>query len=251
MTASLRSLGGLARSLAVYRARPWKIGRLASFYAGFVRPGDLAFDVGAHVGNRTRALLRAGARVVALEPQSLFHAFLRRDLPREVTLLPMAAGAREGEAELAVSRLHPTVSSLAVGFADRMGGAPGFGRVRWDATETVEVITLDALIAEFGRPRFVKIDVEGYEPEVLAGLSTPVPWLAFESLPGQPEAAQACVARLAGLCEHEFNLVDGERGGFALRDWTGAAEIVDRLAARGPRARPADVYARWRDAPAG
>ena len=81
MTADLRSWAGLARSLVIYRARPWRSPRLARFYRGIVAPGDLAFDIGAHAGNRTRALLRAGARVVALEPQRLFHAFLARDLP--------------------------------------------------------------------------------------------------------------------------------------------------------------------------
>ena len=174
MTGDLRRWGGLARSLVIYRARPWKIARLARLYGGFVAPGDLAFDIGAHAGNRTRALLRAGARVVALEPQRMFHDFLARDLPREVTLLPLAAGAVPGTAELAVSRLHPTVSSLASGFPARMRAAPGFAGVRWDATETVEVTTLDALIAAHGLPRFIKIDVEGAEAEVLAGLGQPV-----------------------------------------------------------------------------
>ena len=197
MSADLASLGGLARSLVIYRARPWSIARLARFYRGIVGPGDLAFDIGAHVGNRTRALVRAGARVVALEPQRLFHAFLSRDLPAAVTLLPLAAGRAPGRATLAVSRLHPTVSSLAEGFPARMRRAPGFEGVDWDAAETVEVTTLDRLIADHGLPRFVKIDVEGAEAEVLAGLSHAVAWIAFESLPasrpsdrGQPRPAR-------------------------------------------------------------
>jgi FkbM family methyltransferase len=244
MTADLQSLGGLARSLVIYRARPWKIARLARFYRGFIRPGDLAFDIGAHVGNRTRALLRAGARVVALEPQRLFHAFLSRDLPSSATLLPLAAGRTPGRATLAVSRLHPTVSSLATGFAERMQAAPGFERVAWDAAEIVEVTTLDRLIAEHGLPRFVKIDVEGAEAEVVAGLSQPVAWVAFESLPAGPEATAACLDRLAELGRYRFNLVEGERADFALDRWLDRAAIAAALAARPPRARSADVYAR-------
>lgn len=232
---------GLARSLAIYRARPWRAARLAAFYRGIVAPGDLAFDVGAHAGNRTRALVTAGARVVALEPQRLFCDFLRRDLPPGVVLLNAAAGAAAGRGALAVSRLHPTVSSLATGFAGRMAAAPGFGRVRWDAVETVEIVTLDALVAAHGRPRFVKIDVEGYEAEVLAGLSAPVPWIAFEALPAAPEVARACVARLAGLGDYRFNLVPGESTGFALPAWCGAAAILAEL---GALRRSGDVYAR-------
>src|SRR4029077_12170154 len=123
VNAQLRAGAGLARSLLIYRARPWTIPRLARFYATMLRPGDLAFDIGAHAGNRTRAMLRAGARVVALEPQWLFHAFLARDLPRAAPLLRAAAGAEPGVADLMVARLHPTVASIATGFAERMRSA--------------------------------------------------------------------------------------------------------------------------------
>jgi FkbM family methyltransferase len=248
MTADLQSLGGLARSLVIYRARPWRIARLARFYRDLIAPGDLAFDIGAHVGNRTLALLAAGARVVALEPQRLFHAFLCRDLPPSVTLLPLAAGRAPGRATLAVSRRHPTVSSLAPGFAEQMRAAPGFERVSWDAVETVEVTTLDRLLAEHGLPRFIKIDVEGAESEVVAGLSRPVPWLAFESLPSTPAATAACLDRLADLGHYRFNLVEGERAAFALDRWHDRSGIAAALAARPADARPADVYARLDEA---
>jgi FkbM family methyltransferase len=244
VTGDLRRWGGLARSLVIYRARPWKITRLARLYGSFLAPGDLAFDIGAHAGNRTRALLRAGARVVALEPQRIFHDFLARDLPREVTLLPLAAGAVPGTAELAVSRLHPTVSSLASGFPARMRAAPGFAGVRWDTTETVEVTTLDALIAAHGLPRFIKIDVEGAEAEVLAGLGQPVDWLAFEVLAAAPEAADACLTRLAGLGAYAFNLVPGEAAAFALDRWLDADAMARELRRRAGDGRAGDVYAR-------
>lgn len=239
-----RALAGLARSLVIYRTRPWRTARLARFYASFLRPGDLAFDIGAHVGNRTLALRAAGARVVALEPQRRLHGFLRRTLPRDVALLPLAAGPAPGRAELVVSRLHPTVSSLAAGFADRLGAAPGFAHVHWDGRETVGVTTLDALIAEYGLPRFVKIDTEGFEPEVLRGLSHPVPWIAFEHLPAAPDTTRACLARLAELGSYRFNLVEGEEARFALPDWTDAEGIAPALARM---SRSGDVYARRAD----
>jgi FkbM family methyltransferase len=244
MSDRLRVWAGVARSLAIYRARPWRIGRLAAFYRGLIAPGDLAFDIGAHAGNRTRALLRAGARVVALEPQAAFHALLARDLPEGVVLLKAAAGPAPGRAELAVSRLHPTVTSLAPGFAERMRAAPGFSHVQWDATETVEVTTLDALIATHGRPRLVKIDVEGFEDAVLRGLSTPVPWIAFEYLPAALDVANACLDRLAGLGDYRFNLVVGERPAFHRPDWIAAGAMAVLLAELARDGRSGDVYAR-------
>jgi FkbM family methyltransferase len=248
VSADLRRLAGLARSLVIYRSRPWRIARLARFYAGIVDPGDLAFDIGAHAGNRTRALLRAGARVVALEPQRLFHAFLARDLPPEVALLPVAAGRAPGRARLTVSRLHPTLSSLAPDFVAGLRGTPGFAAVRWDSDETVEVTTLDALVAAHGLPKFIKIDVEGFEADVLAGLGHPVPWVAFEYLPARLDTARACVDRLAALGHYDFNLVIGEAAGFAETRWLAASEVAAALEARAGGGRSGDVYARLRQA---
>ncbi|PZQ47978.1 MAG: FkbM family methyltransferase [Rhodovulum sulfidophilum] len=236
-----RDWAGLARSLVIYRCRPWKARALARLYAEILGPGDLAFDIGAHAGNRTRAMLAQGARVIALEPQPLFHAWLARDLPRGATLLRAAAGARAGRARLAISRLHPTVTSLAPGFAETMAGAAGFGYVRWDAEAEVEVTTLDALIAREGRPRFIKIDVEGAEDSVLAGLSTPVDWIAFEALPALPGVTAAALVRLEALGSYRFNFIPGEAERFALPDWTDAARIAAFVAAAGCAG---DVYAR-------
>lgn len=253
MLARLRSGAGVLRSLAIYRARPWRIARLARLYATMLQPGDLAFDIGAHVGNRTRAMRRTGARVVALEPQRAFHALLAREFGRDpdVTLLPAAAGAATGEAVLAVSRLHPTVSSLAPNFGPRVRRAAGFGNVVWDGAERVAVTTLDALIARHGLPRLVKIDVEGFENEVLAGLSQPVAWVCFEYLPAMPEVTAACVARLAVLGNYRFNLIRGEAQDFALDAWLDAEAIGPALAGHAADGRSGDVYARLENASRG
>jgi FkbM family methyltransferase len=233
----------MARSLAIYYGRPWRIAALARFYGQFMRPGDLAFDIGAHVGNRALAMAWAGARVVALEPQVLFHRFLRRTMPAAVTVLPLAAGAAEESGVLAISRLHPTVSSLASAFPDTVGRTDGFRHVSWDAAQPVSVTTLDRLIREHGAPAFVKIDVEGHEADVLAGLSQPVPALAFECLPQALDVAHACVRRLEALGPYEFNYVAGEDHDFARAGWRAGKFVLDALE-REPNRRPGDIYAR-------
>lgn len=241
---SPRAWLGLLRSLVIYYGRPGRQRALARFYAGLLRPGDLAFDIGAHVGNRTRALRAAGARVVAVEPQQPFAGFLRRTLPRDVTLVEAAAGPVETQAEMAVSQLHPTVSSLAPGFADQAGAAPGFGHVRWEARQSVRVTTLEALIAAHGLPAFVKVDVEGFEVEVLRGLAQPVALIAVEYLPALPEPARQAVAWLAAFAPYRFNVVEGEADRFLWPDWRSGPAALDWLAARDPSDRSGDLYAR-------
>ncbi len=240
----LRAALGLGRSLAIYYGRPWRQARLRDFYRQFVRAGDLAFDVGAHVGSRSRAMRAAGARVVAFEPQAPFTGFLRRTLPRDITLIEAAAGpAPAARAELAVSRLHPTVSSLRADFPDRAGASEGFEQVRWDKRQPVAVTTLDAAIAAHGCPRLIKIDVEGFEAEVLAGLSQPVPVIAFEYLPAMADAALAALDRIEALGAYEFNLVRGERLAFHWPEWRGGAAVRDWLDGLTAADGSGDIYA--------
>lgn len=186
-------------------------------------------------------MLAAGAGVVALEPQPLFHGFLTRDLPPGVTLYRAAAGAEAGKARLAIPRLHPTLASLASGTPDALATAEGFTHVRWDSGIEVAVTTLDDLIARHGLPRFVKIDVEGFEDAVLAGLSRPVDWVAFEALPALPDVTGASLDRLASLGRYRFNFIHGETRAFARREWGDTKGIARFLA---DERRSGDVYAR-------
>lgn len=250
MAASIRSALGLARSLAVYYGHPLRNRAQARFYRQFLAPGDLAFDIGAHVGNRSRALRAAGARVVAVEPQALFARFLKRTLPRDVVVVEAAVGARAATTRMRVSRLHPTVSSLSADFSREAGAIPGFQQVTWDAEQEVAVITLDALIARHGMPAFVKIDVEGYEHEVLQGLSAALPCLSVEYLPGMVERTGRVLQRLAELGSYSFNAVRGEEGAFLWHDWRPAPAIEAWLATLPPGSRSGDLYARL-DAAAG
>lgn len=234
---------GLARSLVIYN-NPLRTFPLRRFYRRLLSPGDLVFDVGAHVGTRARAMRAAGARVVAVEPQAPFSTFLRHSLPRDVTLVEAALGPQDTVAEMAVSSLHPTVSSLQPGFADAAAKAPGFGHVRWDRRQQVRVTTLDRLIARHGRPAYVKIDVEGFELAVLSGLSRPVPLLSVEYLPALPDQTHQVIDRLMALGPYRFNPVQGEDGNFLWQDWRDAGVTREWLRSLSPQARSGDLYAR-------
>jgi len=232
---------GLVRSLIIY----WRPGRqrgLRGLYRPFVGVGDLAFDVGAHLGDRTAAFRRLGARVVALEPQPA----VRRCLVllvgrgRDVSVRAEAVGRAVGTARLALSHRTPTVSSLSEAWRRN----PIFRGVRWDDSVTVPVTTLDALIEEYGLPRFCKIDVEGYEAEVLAGLSHRIPALSVEFLAGALDIAEACVRRLEALGGYEFNVVRGEERRFMSERWLAADEMVAWLRGGGGSVPSGDVYAR-------
>ena len=249
--ASLPAAYGLARSLLIYYGVPLRLARWRAFYRQFVLPGDLCFDVGAHVGNRLRALAGLGARVVALEPHPVFLKLLQRWYGgwAGVIVVGQAVGDRPDERDLMLSRRAPTVSTLSPEWAARVANTPGFASVRWESTVRVPVTTLDRLIAQHGLPRFCKLDVEGSELEALQGLSVPLPALSFEVVPAAADLALGCLDRLTSLGDYEFNRTVGESTRWLSPDWLGAAAMAAQLQALAPDSRSGDVYARLRPAP--
>ncbi len=251
MALTVSQFYGLARSAVIYHGQPLKHRRARALYAQFVPPGGLCFDIGAHIGGRVAMFRRLRARVVAVEPQPLFLQALRRlyaDKPG-VTIVPDAVGAAPGETTMLVSDRTPTVSTLAGDWARQVGAQRAFAGVDWNREVPVTVTTLDALIAEHGVPDFCKIDVEGYERQVLAGLSQPIPALSFEFLVAARDEATACLDRLAALGTYRYNVSLGETARLIFDDWRGQAALAEWLAGLTGATASGDIYARLTPAP--
>ncbi len=240
-----RAFRGVVRSLRIYYGNRGRRAAMDRLLGQFVQPGDLAFDIGAHVGDRIAAFRRLGARVVAVEPQPALVKTLKllygRD--RAVTIEPLAVGRSEGSVEFRINVDNPTVSTASADFVQAARDAPGWQGQAWSRTIQVPLTTLDALIARHGRPAFIKLDVEGFEAEALAGLTRPSRALSFEFTTIQRDVAVACIERCGALGYDRFNAALGESQSLAHPDWQTASEIADWLAALPLQANSGDIYA--------
>jgi len=244
--AAARTALGVARSLRIYYGDRDRSRAMDALYRPLVPAGSLAFDVGSHVGDRVACFRRLGARVVAVEPQAALVRtleFLYRG-DAGVTVHRAAVGASEGEIELAVNVANPTVSTASPAFIAAAAGAAGWAGQRWTQVLRVPQTTLDALIARHGRPSFVKIDVEGLEAHVLAGLSQPVPALSFEFTTIQRGVALECLRRCTRLGSYRFNAALGETQRLVHAHWLDAGSVAAWLRDLPHDANSGDVYAR-------
>lgn len=240
----------ILRSLRIYYGDKSRNRKMDAMYARFLKTGDLAFDVGSHVGDRAGSFLRLGAKVVAVEPQPALGTVLNLFYGRnpKFELVRAAIGSREGEIELKLNTKNPTVATASDDFIKSADAAPGWEGQQWDERIKVRMTTLDALIKRYGKPAFVKIDVEGFEDEVLAGLSQPLDSLSIEFTTIQRGIALTAIKRLAAMGPYRFNAALGESQELAHREPL-SAEAISRWIAELPmEANSGDIYASLNDA---
>ena len=220
--------------------------KVTAFYSRFISPGNTVFDIGANHGNRTEIFSQLADTVVAVEPQlRLLDKF---KLYPNVHIVEKAVGAAANSAEMMVSNF-PSVGSLSPHWVAAVKQSGRFPQCNWDKRRTVEMTTLDALIEEYGKPAFIKIDVEGFESEVLRGLSQAVAALSIEFTPEFAEATYCSIKRLLALGNYEFNWDFRETFSMPWDGWMGEGEVLRDLSRfSGDNIAYGDVYARLKAA---
>jgi FkbM family methyltransferase len=203
------------------------------------RPNDLIFDVGANNGYKTDIFLRLGARVVALEPDQasqkvLRQKFLRHRLrPKPVIVVDKAVSNSNAAKTIWIAAPGSAKNTLSQKWVEILrADERRFGhKLDFVQRRTIETITLEQLIARHGVPFFIKIDVEGHEPNVLQSLQRPVPYLSFEvNLPEFKQEGLECVELLRRVApDGKFNYAADCRHGLALERWLESREFAPLL----------------------
>ena len=213
--------------------------------------GDrLVFDVGANVGEKAALFARVAQTVVCVEPDRTCVAALRRRFRSNPNVRIVHAGvsASSGteilhqiEAGSCYNTFSPKWAALLTDTARPRFASPP----QIKAAVNVTMTTLDALIAEYGTPSYIKIDVEGSELSVIKGLSVSVPLLSFESI--LPDFRDETLEILTRLREHNphavFNYcLDDPDPELSSEQWLSYDEMTDFV--RGAAGLLMDVYCR-------
>ena len=220
--------------------------RRGKFYSNFINKKNLCFDIGANFGNRVKVFLRIGAKVIAIEPLSECVKVLNTvyGTRPDLTLVDKAMGPVEGQSEIFVPDIT-VIASMSRGWIEAVKKSGRFAGSNWLEIRKVEVTTIDKLIETYGIPDFVKIDVEGFEFEVIKGLTQPVGMLSLEYTAEYIESILSSIDHLTSIGDFEFNYCEGETMSFVLEKWVGAETLKDIMKKQGKLA-AGDVYARNR-----
>lgn len=200
-----------------------------NIYSQILKENDLCFDVGANSGNKTQEMLNYGVKVVCLEPQSKPFEYLNNKFNNNdnVILINKAVSDFVGDSEIFISNAN-TLSTMSNEFIEKTSQLR-FKGVAWNHKELIKTTTLDELIKTYGCPKFCKIDVEGYELQVLNGLNEKIPFISIEFVPELKNNTFSCIEKINFISNCEFNYSEGESMVFTFDNWLSKEEMIDFL----------------------
>ena len=218
---------------------------MMEFYRSLVKPDGLIFDIGANVGLFSEIFSSLGARVVAIEPNDDCVRHIQLSYPdARIDVIQAVAGAANGLATIHLSDERDDISSVSSEWIEAIKREHHDYDGLWSRRVPVPMLTLDTLIAYYGSPQFIKIDVEGFEESVLDGLSAQPPLLSFEFNTAYLEAAIRCLDKKCFDRGSVFNLAVGDPSGFELEKWIGRQELKQILSRLGEGDKHGDIFVR-------
>lgn len=216
---------------------------MREFYEDLVRPGDVVFDVGANVGVYTEVFSQLGAKVVAIEPNRECCKAIRAIRLKKIFVEECAAGREPGTAEFHLCE-ESTMSTVSQEWIDAVSKSELHKDANWLSTVTVPVKTLDMLAKSYGLPSFIKIDAEGYDDQVLAGMTFRPAALSFEFNRNAMDVAQRCLETPILMDGYLFNYTVGQLFSYRSENWLTGGEVFTMLEHYDLREEYGEVFAR-------
>lgn len=143
---------------------------------------NLIFDVGANIGSKSIIFSKLARKVVSFEPSERLFGLLQKKFENtNVIIYNYALGNKVSTSDLYIVENNEAYNSLNKKHIEITATSRNIATLDTVKRQEVKVEIIEHFINEFGIPKYIKIDVEGYEYEVVRGLETTVPIISFEA----------------------------------------------------------------------
>lgn len=170
---------------------------------------NLVFDIGSNTGYTVEHFRQRAKAVIAFEPNpELANDLRRRFQGTNVTVDERGLSNECGRKIFHLCNAH-TISTFST---DWISGSRFTGTYNWDRSIEVETITLEKALSIYGEPDYIKIDVEGYEYEVLSSFNQLLEntIISFEWAEEQKDKIQATLEHVQKIGYNSFSFTDGD-----------------------------------------
>jgi len=190
---------------------------------------NLVFDIGANIGNTVRIFIKHSKKVIAFEPNPILKSKLSKMFEGDnVVIDTRAISNKNGTQILNIS------SSFSIStFSDEWINNSRFSlNSIWDYPTEVETATLNQIIYEYGVPDYIKIDVEGFEYEIITAFDKFLPKtiFSFEWAEEMQEKIKLSINHAYNLGYKSFAYTDGDEVLFDYEiNWIGYEELINEI----------------------
>ncbi|AFZ35774.1 methyltransferase FkbM family [Stanieria cyanosphaera PCC 7437] len=216
-----------------WRSHWKKFLKVVSFFENLIGVDSLIFDIGANQGSKTDVYRRFAKQVVCIEPDKKSVNVLKKRFKNRsnIEIMSVAIGNNVGKATFYIHKegsCYNTMNLKQKNSLEEKSQSDISEKIAFNDSYEVEMVTLDNLIKKWGIPKYIKLDVEGYELYALQGLNYPVEFISFEAnLPVFINETIECInliKKLSSSAKYKFSTQEGFTG--ELSAWLTYEEIL-------------------------
>ena len=187
---------------------------------------DIIFDVGANIGSKSIIFSRIAKKVISFEPtDQCIHILKNRNLNSNIEIIKCALSNENSIKNFYEVEDDSAYSSLSNKHIEK--------KVSKDLhvnSKLINTYTLDHFVKVYGAPSFIKIDVEGYEKEVISGLTKPVKLISFESnLPQFLDESIEIINYLDKISNGNYKYNFTSEGDLLIDRFVNKEKIIDKI----------------------
>lgn len=168
----------------------------------------IIFDIGANKGLFTDKCLSINKinKLIAIEPNPRLYEYLKNKYKNNETVIVLNNLVSEKNDELIDFYISnaDTISTASIDWINKSRFANDY---IWYPPIKIKSITLDELIKRYGTPDLIKVDVEGYELEVIKGLTIKQNEICFEWAEEEKGKINKTVEHLQSLGYNKFGFI--------------------------------------------